>query len=161
VAARDVSLRVEQVEVGPERVEAVVRVVDERHMRTSSSPGVSRRTTAALPGIVRHRCECGASHGIERELADTETPHLLEHVALELMVLAGSPRTLRGDTRWDFARDGRGAFRVALDYDHDLVALAALKEGARLVDTLLAGDRIPDIEPIVEGLRALRATGAE
>jgi hypothetical protein len=151
-------LIIEHVEVAPERVDATVRVVSQRYMRTSGFPETGRRALALLPGIERHRCECGASHGITAELADTETPHLLEHVALELMVLSGSPRTLRGDTRWDFKQDGPGTFHVLLDYDDDLAALGALKEGACIVEALLQDAPAPDIEAAVARLREARST---
>lgn len=143
------ALVISEVVVGPDLAEAVVRVTSEHSMRTSAYAGLSQRVVSVLPGIVRHRCECGSSHGIEAELADTETPHLLEHVALELMVLAGSPRTLRGKTSWDFKADGRGVFRVTLEYDDDLVALEALKRGTRIVDALLADDSQLALEQLV------------
>lgn len=126
-----------RVRVGRDRVEATVRLAPGVPMRTSSSPGFAGRVLAVLPGLIRHRCECGSKHGIAAELADTEVPHALEHVALELMARAGSPRTLEGVTYWDFAADGRGVFRVAVDYDDDLVALAALREAATIVAAAL------------------------
>lgn len=158
------ALTIFRVEVGPDRVEAIVRVASQRCMRTTSFPGLASRVVEVLPGVVRHRCECGSSHGIEAELADTETPHLLEHIALELMVLSGSPRTLRGDTRWDFNTDGPGVFRLTLEYDDDLVALEALKRGTTIVEMLLADDDVPEIEVAVGDavvrLKELRATSA-
>ena len=77
------------------------------------------------------------------------------------MVLAGSPRTLRGDTRWDFAADGRGVFHVLLDYDDDLVALGAIKEGALIVSALLEEREIPDVDTVVDGLRELREVAGD
>lgn len=131
------ALSVERVTVGEGRVEALVRVDAGGPLRTSAMPGLSQDVLRLLPGIVRHRCECGSAHGIAAELGDTELAHLLEHVALELMALSGSPRSLRGETVWDFAKDGHGVFRVALEYDDDLVALGALGEAARIVNRLV------------------------
>lgn len=150
------ALRVEAVEVLPAEVVARVRVTDLRFMRTSASQGVAERALEALPGLGRHRCESGHAKGIASELGDTETPHLLEHVALELMALAGSPRTLAGRTTWDFARDGRGVFEVRLQFDDDLAALAALDEGRRVVDELLGG-AVPETEAAVCRVRDARA----
>ena len=129
---------VERVTVGAKRIDAIVRVPDERFMRTSAIPGLAEEILALFPGLLRHRCECGSAHGIAAELADTELAHLLEHVTLEIAALAGSPRTLAGETRWDFAADGRGVFRVSLDYDDDLVMLGALRGAAALLAALLA-----------------------
>jgi hypothetical protein len=119
--------------------------------------GVSERALALLPGLVRHSCRNGTAHGIAAELADTETAHLLEHVVLECMALSGSPRTLRAETRWDFARDGVHAYRVRMAYDVDTVAVGALHEGLRIVAWLMgtAAEK-PDVDIVVEKLRHAR-----
>jgi hypothetical protein len=76
------------------------------------------------------------------------------------MALAGSPRTLRGETSWDFARDGRGLFRVRLAYDDDLVALGAVKTAAEVVRALTAArESRAELEAAVARSRHLR--GAE
>lgn len=145
-----------------DRVEARVRVVDPVLSRTSAVPGLSRRAVELLPGLARHSCENDAGCDFLRELADTETPHVLEHVAAELMALSGSPRSLRASTSWDFARDGQGVFRVSLAYDDDLVAVGALKEALVLVEYLLTApaqaqsDGCPDVGAAVDRLRAVR-----
>lgn len=149
-------LSIERIDVGETRVEALVRVA-EPALKTSTFPGLSARAFAALPGLVRHSCHNDAGVDLRRELADTETAHLLEHVAFELMALSGSPRTLRGKTRWDFARDGRGTYHVELDYDDDLVAIGALKAAAEVVEWLVSGEgAAPDIDAEVARLAGLR-----
>lgn len=134
-------LVVEDVTVSPSRVEAVVRVVDPRYLRTTAFPGLAKRALGMFPDLVRHRCESGSAHGIAAELADTETPHLLEHIALELAALDGSPRTLRGETRWDFKADGRGVFRVSLEYDDEARMRDALARAAQVVGELLCASQ--------------------
>ncbi len=153
---------IESIEVGEGEMEALVRVADERLMRTSANPGLTDAALSLLPGLARHTCENGAGFDAVREFADTETPHLLEHVAVELMALSGSPRDLRGRTSWDFARDGRGVFRLRLAYDIDVVALAALKEAAAIVEWLMhaSGER-PDVRKAVARLRAVRESVAD
>lgn len=155
-------LSFDRISVDPERVEAIVRVYDSAHSRTSSVLGLAERALELLPGLRRHTCENGSAHGIAAELADTETPHLLEHVAFELMALSGSPRTLRGETAWDFSADGVGVYRVRLAYDNDLVALGALRSAAEVVGWLFEGNasgtRIepPDVDALAHALRDLR-----
>jgi Cyanophycin synthase-like N-terminal domain len=149
-------IAIDRVDVADGRLEAVVRVADETHLRTSSRPSLGPRLLAILPGLARHRCDNVDGLTFTEELADTETPHLLEHVAEELMALAGSPRWLKGQTSWDFGRDGRGVFRVVLAYDDDLVALGAVKEAAALVDWLFMGSPEPDVDAAVARLRGLR-----
>ena len=112
-------LRVDRVVDRGDRLEAIVRVASPDVMRTSAFPDLARNVVAAFPGVIRHRCESDSAHGIAHELQDTEIPHLLEHVTLELMVQNGAPRTLRGHTEWDFARDGAGVFRVTIAYGDD------------------------------------------
>ena len=124
-------------------VEAVVRVHDRDLLRTRAVPGLAARALSDYPGLKRHRCECGSARGIEAELADTETAHLLEHLALELMVGRGAPRSLRGETRWDFVRDGRGVFRVSVGCDPAAgatpdMAEECLREGTEIVNLWIA-----------------------
>ena len=78
------------------------------------------------------------------------------------MALSGSPRTLRGETVWDFSADGRGVFRVRLGYDDDLVALGALRAAVGVCEWLLApaSGEEPDVGAIVARLRGLRDQGA-
>jgi hypothetical protein len=150
------ALALERIEVTETRVIALVRVAGDAPLRTGAVPGLGAAAIALLPGLARHRCDCGDARGIAEELADTQTPHLLEHVALELTALSGSPRELGGSTAWDFALDGPRTFRVGVEYDDDLVAIAALGAGVRVVDGLLGRDPIPDVSREVERLVALR-----
>jgi hypothetical protein len=154
-------LAIERVEVRPGDIDVVVRVVDPDLTRTSAAPGLAPRALDLLPGLSRHSCENGAAHGILGELADTETPHLFEHVVVEVMSLAGSPRDLRAETEWDFARDGQNVYHVRFAYDDDLVALAALRDAACIVDWLMgqSTDR-PDVGLMVDGVLAARSIAA-
>ncbi|NTW29008.1 MAG: hypothetical protein HGA39_06575 [Coriobacteriia bacterium] len=150
-------LEIERIEVGSAVIEVLVRVPAGAPVRTSASPGLGARAIRILPGLLRHTCDNGSSHGILAELADTETPHLLEHIAFELMALSGSPRTLSGETVWDFAEDGPGVFRVRLGFDDDLVALGALREAARMVDWLMSAvAEEPDVDSVVARLLTVR-----
>lgn len=150
-----------RIEVGESHLEALVTVTDPCLMRTSSVVGVAQRALSLLPGLARHSCENDDGLGFSREFLDTETPHLLEHVTIELMALSGSPRTLRGRTSWDFALDGHGVFRVSIEYDDDIVALGALKESIDIVDWVMAvSEEPPDIASAVDRLRRLRGIGA-
>jgi hypothetical protein len=153
-------IRIEQLEISSGSLVALIEVTDPDRMRTSASPGLPERALASLPGLARHRCENDAGVSISRELRDTETAHLLEHVACELMALSGSPRTLRGETRWDFAADGPRRFRISLEFDDDFAAIGALGEAADVVEGLFGERGSPDVAAIVERLRQLRETEA-
>jgi len=151
------ALQVKRIEVGPETIEVTVRVADPASARTSGFPGLPDRALELLPGLSRHSCENGSAHGYIAELADTETPHLLEHVTCELMALSGSPRTLRAQTSWDFRLDGPGVFRMEFAYDDDLVCLGALRNGVDVVQWLLdpSTDR-PNVDRVVAELAVVR-----
>ncbi|MDR3687375.1 MAG: hypothetical protein P4L93_10510 [Coriobacteriia bacterium] len=154
------ALTIGRIDVAPGALEALVRA-EPAFARTSVSPALAQRALALLPGLARHTCENGTSHGMIAELSDTETPHLLEHVAVEIMALSGSPRSLRAETSWDFATDGPNVYRVRLAYDIDLVALGSLREGVSVVDWLMGlPAEKPDVDAIVAGLRAVRAAAA-
>lgn len=149
------AISIEHVRIGDERIEALVRV-DPAFMRTSSQAGVADRARALLPGLARHTCDNDDGRSFVVEMRDTETAHLLEHVTCELMALAGSPRSLKAETSWDFKRDGQGVFRLALEYDDDLVALGALKHAGDIVEWLCRGGDEPDVGQMTRGLRELR-----
>lgn len=149
-------LRIERIDVGEHELQAVVRVTDPRAMRTSAVPGLAENAMGLLPGLARHRCDNDAHKRFVDEMRDTETAHLLEHLTVEIMSLAGSPRTLPAHTEWDFSRDGRGVFRVVIAYDDDLVALGALKAAAQVVEWLFGEGERPDVDGVAASLLALR-----
>src|SRR3990172_11852213 len=69
--------------------------VDLKEMKDSPSdqlPGFNDRLLQWLPSLAEHRCSMGQRGGlIERLRRGTYLGHVLEHVALELQTLAGSP----------------------------------------------------------------------
>lgn len=151
------TVTIERIDVGERCLEALVRVPEASMRTASAAPGLRRRCEELLPGLDRHSCRNDAGKRFADESEDTETAHLLEHVACELMALAGSPRSLQGETAWDFTRDGRGVFLVRLEFDDDVVALGALKEAVKVVEWLLTGlSPRPDVDAAVERLRNTR-----
>jgi hypothetical protein len=149
-------MRVESVTVCSDRVDVIVRIESTEPLRTSQSPEAAPRALGVLPGLGSHRCHNDHGLAFSEEMPDTEVPHLFEHVVLELMAEAGSPRSLRGETSWDFSRDGRGVFRVSLEYDDDLVCLGAIKSAGRVVEYVLQGGDPPDVCAEAARLRGLR-----
>jgi hypothetical protein len=155
-------MRIRSVEVSPSAVEAIVVFEPREPLRTSEVPGAVERALTLLPGLRGHRCDNDAGLSFADELSDTELAHLLEHAALEIMAMAGSPTTLRGATSWDFTEDGPGVFRVSVAYDDDLVAIGALTAAEEAV-RWIAGEgsdasagAAPDVIAASRGLRELR-----
>lgn len=149
-------MNVSSVTVCPDRVDVVVQVDQPDRMRTSLDESVADRALEVLPGLASHHCSTGPRGTFAEELKNTEVPHLFEHVVLELMAEAGSPRDLKGETAWDFKRQGHGVFRVSVEYDDDLVALGAIKTARKLMGYLLDGGERPDVSAETRRLVALR-----
>lgn len=149
-------MRVHSVTVCKDRVDVMVRVEDGERMRTGGDEALVGRVLELLPGLDRHVCENDEGVPFSQEIADTEVPHLFEHVIIELMTDAGSPRGLKGETRWDFQRDGHGTFRVSVEYDDDLVCLGAIKLAGKVMDHVLDDAPCPDLPREIGHLRELR-----
>ncbi|MCX8007345.1 MAG: hypothetical protein N3B11_04420 [Coriobacteriia bacterium] len=149
-------MKVHAVTVCPDRVDVVVGVDATEAMRTSSIPGLAERVREILPTLEMHLCDNPSGRSFAEELADTEVPHLFEHVVMEIMALAGSPRTLRGQTRWDFKRDGKGVFRISVEYDDDLVCLGSIKLADQVMKHLVDNAEAPDVPAETARLRSLR-----
>jgi hypothetical protein len=149
-------VRIRSATVGPSAIEAVVVFEAGEPLRTSEAAGASATMLRLLPGLRGHRCDNGAGAVFADEIADTEIAHLIEHAALEIAALAGSPDTLKGRTSWDFVADGPGVFRVSLEYDDDLVVLGALRAAAEAVGAVYGLGEVPDIPLEARRLRGLR-----
>jgi hypothetical protein len=144
-------LSVVSVTVFTDRLEALVHV--DGPLRTSAYPGLAERALAAVPSLAGHACDNPSAASLAEELADTELPHLAEHLALDLMRRAGVRGRLRGDTSWDFERDGAGTFRVQLDCVDDTLALGAMKWAVGAVNALAAGEPVADPQAEATSLR--------
>lgn len=153
---------IERVASSDARLIATIRIASPRFLRTGSRADLVERAVRLLPGLAAHRCDNPSGCGILRELRDTETAHLLEHIACELMALAGSPRNLRGRTWWDFGSMGAGVFSVMLEFDDEAVAREALDRAGELVEWLVCAPRNsdpPDVGAVVDAVRQARSPG--
>ncbi len=98
-------------------------------------PGFVDALVELLPGLSRHGCSLGRPGGFLERLQDgTWLGHVVEHVAIELQCMVGSPVT-RGKTR--SVRGEPGVYDVLVAYEDPEVALAAAAVALRLVSSLL------------------------
>ena len=68
------------------------------HVTSADLPDFIERLTRLLPSLHEHECSRGVAGGfLERLREGTHLPHILEHVALELQVLAGSDAAASGE----------------------------------------------------------------
>jgi hypothetical protein len=122
-------------------------------LRTSEVPGLAEAALRALPGLRGHRCDNGAGRTFADELTDTEIAHLVEHATLEIMAMAGAPASLRGETAWNFAADGRGVFHVRVAYEDEAMGRWAFALADEVVGALMRGAPAPDVEGEVRARR--------
>ena len=150
-------MRTPRITVGPDRVDVILILGETEPTRTSADASISRRALELLPGLADHRCGSRDDRRFAAEITDTEAAHLFEHVVVELMALAGSPRSLRGETSWDSRRDGRRSYRLSIEYDHDIVCIGAIASALRLMGYVLGGGARPDVDAEITSLAAKRA----
>ncbi len=93
-------------------------------------PGFNDRLVALLPALVEHHCGVGERGGFLQRLHEgTWAGHVLEHVVIELLNLAGMP-TGFGQTR---STSQRGVYRMVFRARDEQVARTALEQGHRLL----------------------------
>jgi cyanophycin synthetase len=128
--------------------------VDLKELKDTSSamvPGFTDRLMAWLPGLIEHECSEGHRGGFLVRLREGTYPaHILEHVALELQGLAGTP------VGYGRARETaqEGVYRVVIKYKEEAVGRACLETGRALVLAAME-DRPFDVPAEVRRLRAL------
>ena len=100
-------------------------------------PGFNDRLVAMLPALVEHHCGVGERGGfIERLREGTWAGHVLEHVVIELLNLAGMP-TGFGQTR---STSRTGVYRMIFRARDEQVARCALDNGYRLLMAAINDD---------------------
>ncbi len=93
-------------------------------------PGFNDRLVALLPALLEHHCGVGERGGFLQRLGEgTWAGHILEHVVIELLNLAGMP-TGFGQTR---STGRRGVYRMVFRARDEQVARTALAEGHTLL----------------------------
>ncbi len=93
-------------------------------------PGFTERLVGMLPALVEHHCGVGERGGfLQRLVEGTWAGHVLEHVVIELLNLAGMP-TGFGQTR---STSRRGVYRMVFRARDERVARTALACGHRLL----------------------------
>jgi cyanophycin synthetase len=100
--------------------------------------GFTDRLLKALPGLSGHACSCPEKGGFAFRLAEgTWLGHVIEHVALELQALAGTPVS-RGKTR--SVSGHPGVYDILYRYQDEELALSAGGAALRLVLAFLPPD---------------------
>ncbi|MGI8545949.1 MAG: cyanophycin synthetase, partial [Gemmatimonadaceae bacterium] len=103
------------------------------------------------PTLSEHACSVGEAGGfIERLREGTYLPHILEHVALELQVLAG------GDVSFGRVVESgdEGVWWVILAYDEEQVGLQSVRYAVQVIRSCMSDEPV-DMVPIVDHLQTL------
>jgi cyanophycin synthetase len=112
-------------------------------------PGFNDRLTAMLPALIEHHCGVGERGGFLQRLQEgTWMGHVLEHVVIELLNLAGMP-TGFGQTR---STSRHGIYRMVFRARDEQVARTALAEGHALLMAAI-NDEAFDVSAAVERVR--------
>ena len=110
-------------------LEAWVELGAYKDCSSDEQPGFNDRLTSWLPTMIEHRCSEGARGGFfERLRRGTYPAHILEHITLEVMSLAGS-EVGYGRTR---STSEDGVYKVAIEYEEEPFARRALEVGREL-----------------------------
>ncbi|RYF77560.1 MAG: cyanophycin synthetase, partial [Comamonadaceae bacterium] len=116
-------------------------------------PGFPDRLTTLLPALIEHHCGVGERGGfIQRLQEGTWAGHVLEHVVIELLNLAGMP-TGFGQTR---STSQHGQYRMVFRARDEQVARTALAEGHRLLMATL-NDQPCDAADVQRAIDAIKA----
>jgi len=111
--------------------------------------GFVERLSAALPALPEHHCGVGEAGGFGQRLREgTWLGHVLEHLVIELLNLAGMP-TGFGQTR---STSRRGVYRMVFRARDEVVARAALMQAHRLLMALV-NRRAADVDAAVKAVR--------
>lgn len=129
---------VDVISITPQRgkVEVVVRFPSGA-VHTAELPGFAESLIENLPSILCTRCHSGSDGLFSAELPHTETGHVLEHAILAYLERHGL--RCRAVTEWNWRREPRGTFHIAL-FGRQVglsEALQALQPAVAVIETAL------------------------
>jgi hypothetical protein len=141
----------------------MVQMPDPDRFLTSHFPHLPRQLFRMLPRLGRHNCHNDNGKSFRQECKDTEIAHLFEHLILELQLQAqqNSSDFLSGVTEWNWQVDPRGRYRVSVDYENELLAVACIRMAERIMAALDNGDISINMEAEIARLREVLRLGQE
>lgn len=157
-------MKVTEISVIPHahHIRLTVEMPDPDRFLTSQVPHLPKMLFRLFPHLVHHKCDNGHGHTFRKECRETEIPHLFEHLIIELQGQAQPAEVLRGETQWNWRVDPRGCFHVYVDYENELLALAAIRLAERILRALDRRDvEAVNIEAEMARLRELARLGRE
>ena len=131
-------MKIREIAVLPEarKITLVVEMPDPDRFLTSQVPHIPRLLFRILPHMEQHKCYNDHDLAFRDECRQTEIPHLFEHLIIELQAQAEPTEVLRGETEWNWQIDPRGYFHVTVDYQNELLAVAAIRLAEKILASL-------------------------
>ncbi|MCK6390873.1 MAG: cyanophycin synthetase [Azonexus sp.] len=144
-----ISLKGPSIWTYPPVIESWIDIGELEDFPSNTLPGLYERLSAWLPGLIEHRCNYDERGGFLRRLQEGTWPgHILEHIVLELMTLAGLPDGF-GRTR---ETTTRGVYKLVVSNFHEECTRMALDLGRELLLAAIE-DQPYDLETAVNSLR--------
>ncbi len=144
-----ISLKGPSIWTYPPVIESWIDIGELEDFPSNTIPGLYERLSAWLPGLIEHRCNYDERGGFLRRLQEGTWPgHILEHIVLELMTLAGLPDGF-GRTR---ETTTRGVYKLVVSNFHEECTRTALELGRELLLAAIE-DQPYDLETAVNSLR--------
>ena len=145
-----------KITVGKDKLCARILVNPGRPLRTSEDIEATARVYYLAPAIAKHLCLGDTGREFQECMGDTELPHLLEHLTVEILnetglagkVSCGRTRQVPGDER---------LFDVELSCPDDALTVGALSSATFMMDGAFLHPQTPapDFEGTVGALRKL------
>ncbi len=145
-----------KVTIDADSLRARIVVKPDMPLLTSEDIEGTARVYYLAPGIAKHLCLGDTGKEFQDCMGDTEMPHLLEHLAVEIMNQTGlAGKIACGRTR--AASDEERTFEVQLSCPDDALTIGALSSAAFMMDwAYLAPDTpAPDFPGTVGALKQL------
>lgn len=117
-------------------IKLTVEMPDPERVTTDMAPHIPKHLFKLFPHLNHHKCENGRGYSFRRECQATEIPHLLEHLIIELQGQAQYHERLTGETQWNWTVDPRGRFHVYVQYENELLVVAAVRLAEKIINAL-------------------------
>jgi len=135
-------------------IRGIVSIAEWQGKMTDELGDFNQRLLKALPSLADHTCSRGKPGGFVERLEEGTLPgHVLEHVSIELLTLAGE-KSRYGKTR--VLVEEMEEYEVIYEYECKEAAIEALYAAAGFLNQLRYGEE-PNAEPLVAQLKKLRS----
>ena len=133
----------------------LIDIEDMEYRPSNTIPGFTDQLVSLIPSLHEHRCSKGYEGGfVERLREGTYMAHIIEHLAIEIQILAGIKSGF-GRAR---GYGEEGVYTVVFDYEEEQAGFYAGQAAFNLVEALIAGTTF-DLEKAIKDLRKISEDG--